>query len=62
MSIVKFILISVLFNTVLVLTFMALTGIGKEVATALIVFAPVFLTWVEMKALIIVYDLLTKKK
>lgn len=62
MSIVKFLSISFIVNIILVLAFMAITGIGKEVATALIVFAPIFLTWVEMKAIILIYDLLTKKK
>lgn len=62
MSIVKFVLLTILINTLLVLAFMALTGIGAEIATALIIFGPVVLTWLEMKAIILIYDLLTKKK
>lgn len=61
MSIVKFILTAIIINTIFTLTFMVLTGIGKEAATAIIIFGPVFLTWIEIKAIICVYDLLHKK-
>lgn len=62
MSVVKFLFVSIAVNAALVLGAIASLGGVGEMLTPLLIFGPVILTWAEMKTLIWVYNLLTKKK